>query len=233
MTVQEFRELTQAVAGPHTGLPPMSKAVIDSLYFNTALHVVESIDLPWLRGDDSQNIVAGQADYYLPVNLHVPLSVHRYASTYQVWEKLDAVLPEDAIQTSTVNDEYTTYSHCGVETSAGGDYGRWKIKLYPTPTEAITNGLRVLYKKKPTKLASHSSDSAEIVEFPESLLMPMAHRCVWLLASRGGMGNASKDIASYNLFYESELRRVAARFNELQNHDAEVRQMPGSLTIRL
>lgn len=233
MTVQEFRELTQAVAGPHTGLPPMSKAVIDSLYFNTALHVVESIDLPWLRGDDSQNIVAGQADYYLPVNLHVPLSIHRYASTYQVWEKLEAVLPEDAIQTSTVDDEYTTYSHCGVETSAGGDYGRWKIKLYPTPTEAITSGLRVLYKKKPTKLASHSSDSAEIVEFPESLLMPMAHRCVWLLASRGGMGNASKDIASYNLFYESELRRVAARFNELQSHDVELRQMPGSLTIRL
>lgn len=233
MTVQEFRELVQSIAGPHTGLPPMSKAIIETLYFNTALHVVESIDIPWLRGDDSQNIVANQADYYLPVNLHVPLSIHRYASTYQVWEKLEAVLPEDVIQTSTTDDEYTTYSHCGVETSAGGDYGRWKIKLYPTPTEAITSGLRVLYKKKPTKLASHSSDSAEIVEFPESLLMPMAHRCVWLLASRGGMGNASKDIASYNLFYESELRRVAARFNELQNHDAEVRQMPGSLTIRL
>jgi hypothetical protein len=232
MTVQEFREVVQSLLGPQTGLPPMSKAVLDSLYFNTAQHVVESIDLPWLRGDESQNVVAGQADYYLPTTLHFPLSLHLYNTSEQQWWKMDAVLPEDAIQV-VGDEEVTKYAHCGIETADGGDRGRWKIKLFPTPTVAITNGLRVLFKKKPTKLASHPSDSSEIIEFPESLLMGMAYRCAWLWASRMGAPGATKDIGVYLQFYEEEMRRINARFGSLHTPDVRPAQHSSPLGIVL
>ncbi len=217
MTVKEIRRRISSVLSATQGLAPMDQPTMNALYFEAATKAAELVDATELKAEISFDLVAGQVEYLLPLDLHEFVDVQWLNTVTGYYETLHNV------ELSTLRKDRANgvvYAHAGTVRTAGADYGKRKIKLNLVP-ENVVAGLVVYYKLKPTKLED-VADTTVIVDFPDSIqsILPFQAAFLWM----GWQGTkVNKDSAvAYNTYFENECRRVNARLGD--QHQKDVRR---------
>lgn len=213
MTPFQFRQKANALMSSVVGLPPMDKPTMESLYYDVALRIAESIDFNELNTSDVQSLVADQSDYNAPANLHKFVDVRILDTSSGDYLEIDCV-ELSKLDNGRVT---TAYAHAGVVRS-GVTRGRKILRLGPTPTEAVTDGLMITYKQFPQQL-SEIADTDTIIDFPESVVRVIPYEACYMWYAGQGV-KANKDVAGWHVHFESEMNRIIKTMSGQQQRDS-------------
>jgi hypothetical protein len=218
MTVKETRRRINSILASTQGLAPMDQATMNDQYYEAATKAAELVDAPQLKSELLIDIVQGQQDYLMPLDLHQFVDVQYLNTETGFYEPLKNV------ELSTLRKDRSdviVYAHAGVYRTAGADYGKRILRLSLAPEADITSGLLVNYKLKPTRLED-LADTDSIIDFPDAIqaIIPFQAAFLWM----GWQGSKSnKDSATaYNQYFEAECRRVNALLGD--QHQKDVRR---------
>lgn len=186
------------------------------------------------RAQNTQNLVAAQANYYLPADCIEVLAVQLYNGAEYTriprttQESLD-IQNGAGWETDTMLGQ--VYFNAGVETTAGSDYGKLIITLAPAPVASVTNGLKVRYARRPLKFSElDDPDDSEIVDIPEDYQDCLVHYVAYyhLLGQR----ERAKDAQVYLALWKESLKDYCEELQELWQPDLELSMQSGREGLR-
>ncbi len=210
MTIGEMRGTIQDLIGPHNGMRPLNAAMIDDLV-HKACHSVFHEVLNWRsRGNSTVNVVSGDATYDLPSDYLTMLSVH-IADTNGVLTQIRPIPYADRLLDYSLASPGCYYIALG---SAAGVAG---IVLLPTPTQSITSGLRIQYRRRPAKLSTFAVTD-EFTECDTNLHLPICYEAAFLYLNRPG-SKVMKDIVAYHSYFNDEVAIEKRRQQEEWQQD--------------
>jgi hypothetical protein len=94
-------------------------------------------DFPRARG----NLVVGQKDYSLPLDLSVIRNVEILSG--EVWQNLNPITEEEILEMGTNEAEFHKVNGTPIYYQPIGS----SIKLYPAPDQSVTQGIRISYDR--------------------------------------------------------------------------------------
>lgn len=205
-----MRATIQDLIGPHNGMRPLSSSIIDDLV-NKACHSVFHEVLNWRsRASTSIDVVSGDATYDLPSDWLNMQSVH-LADANGVVTQIHPIPYADRLL------DYSLASPGCYHIAVGSAAGVAGIVLLPTPTQSITAGLRVQYRRRPAKLSTFSVTD-EFTECDVSLHLPLCYEAAFLYLNRPG-SKVMKDIVAYHTYFNDEVAIEKRRQQEEWQQD--------------
>lgn len=219
MTPFQIREAIQSIVSPHNSSPQLKSSVLDEMAFEALCEMCLIAKPPALRTSNTQNIVADQAEYRMPSNLFMPLSIRVSADSN--WTPLRKITQE---QLSDLQPDWNTddvssgapmyYYESGVHTTADSDYGKRKISLWPIPTTAVTNGLIAHYLRRPTRFSALTDENTEIVDIDQAHHFGLVYRVVYKLLLRQGTKLGKGVLDNYDALWKQAVFNLKAHHSE-------------------
>lgn len=227
MTPRSIRQFVRDLVKPVAGNPEVEPSMIDDLLYHCMVEWAFYVRPAQLRAESSQNLVAAQSEYPLPLNLLMPLRVR--VSDSGAWGSLRKVTPEeldDDVNTRNWEDDdsttYGAYYESGVETTAGSDYGKRLITITPTSSVNTTNGLKTRYLRKPYKVSEMPNETSEVIDVPDAYHVPLCFGIAWHLAQRQSTNKASSQLVrEWRRVYDDGRERYRAQQHEANQPDYE------------
>ena len=196
MTTGELRATVTDLLGPNNGLRPLSAPMVDELLLKAAYSVNKAL-LNWrTRGETSINVVASDASYDLPANCLFVESVVLVDGDGTATRILPIRIDEEKHQ------DFTSLTP-GYYISAGSTDSLQAVNLLPTPSENVTNGLKVRYRKRPASPNTYAV-TAEYDAVDPELHLALCHEAAYLFLERQG-SKAAKDFADYRGYFQREI----------------------------
>ena len=210
MTCGELRATVQDLVGSHNGIRAMSATMVDEFILKASYSVFKAIRNWRTRGEATSSIVAGTASYDLPAALHRIESVVLMDDSGEYQEL--SPIPHDSKHLDYENSGPAYYVTQGSTTALPA------VVIVPTPASSIANGLKVRYRKRPTRLSSYSAVTDEYVDCDEDLHLALCHEAAFLYLERQG-SKATKDFASYREYFQREVALAQAFHDEERQPD--------------
>lgn len=114
------------------------------------------------------SLVNGQQDYSLPADIYGNKIRKIYYVNGSLFYRVDKIRQLDSLLFVQPGDNYQF-----LLPNLGPN--QLKLRLYPTPTESLTNGLVLWYVREANKLTSSTTDANNVSEIPESDNFIYAH----------------------------------------------------------
>ena len=189
MTGAQFIARVYQLLGLPAAHPEVTSGVIADNYLARVDELTLLVKPPKLRSYDYLNVVANSATILLPATFMQGIKVRLQATSSGPYQDVMPMTEEDLDgQDPTWQNEasgpVTTYSYAGmVETLASADYGKRILKLTPTPTTSITDGLLVRFWRHGTDLITGTNSQYQIQEVPLGYQLGLAHGVAGLIAT--------------------------------------------------
>lgn len=211
MTCGELRAVCMDLIGPHNGMRPLSAPLVDELIYKACHSIYHEIRNWRSRKDATINVVAGTSSYDLPSDFLAMESVviADAAGNYH------RILP---IPFDDKHLDYSASSTIAYYMDLGSAPGVAAIVLLPAPTLSVTAGVKVRYKRRPSKLSTFATVDTEFTDIDPVLHLPLAHEAAWLYLSRQG-SKAIKDFSAYHQYFQDEVGLEKRRQQETWQHD--------------
>lgn len=211
MTIGELRATAQDIIGPHNGMRPLSASILDEYLYKACTSVFKAIRNWRTRGEANINIVANTASYDLPANVYFVESVV-LVNAEGCAERISPIrIDEDKHQ------EYSSLAP-GYYVGEGSTTALQAVYLLPTPLASVTAGLKVRYRKRPTRLSTYSAVSDEFVDVDPDLHLPICHEAAYLYLQRQG-SKAAKDFTGLRVYFQNEVASARERHEETHAAD--------------
>ena len=223
MTVSEIQSRVYVITGLPSAHPRLTTTVINSLWWDGAVKMAREARPGYLRRDDTQNLVAGQAAYFLPVDALVILAVKAYEGGQwcrlekRTQEELDDLDP-DWESTGTGS---AFYYDAGIHSAEDADYGKRVIQLAPVPMSTVTNGLKVRDVRRPVALSAVPS-GREYIDIPADYHEGLCNYAAWKFL-RNSSENPRQDIAELLQIFQADLQAFVRNQKEENEFDHEPR----------
>lgn len=233
MTPEDVREDVQRLVAPHNAAVPLTSRHIDAVAHQVICEMALAARPPSLRKEADQNLTASTSTYKLPADFFLPITVRVLAGSQ--WgnvgkvtqEELDQALPNWPNETSS--GDVLHYYETGVYTTNDADYGKRQIVLWPTPSQTVTNGLRVRYLRRPSKFSELPTDQSEIVDIDSAHHFGIVYRTAWRILQAQGV-KAVKVLDAYEGMWASALSNLKTHHSEewLADYEPQVRAFRGA-----
>lgn len=229
MTPRQLRKKISSMISSTPAMPPLDQPTMNDYYYDAAMTAAELVDANELKAQSTINLVVGQTDYLMPSNMLEFVDVRWLNQNNGYYEILHNV---ELSALSEFRGNVLVYAHAGVYRVAGADYGRTILRLSKAPESAVTGGLVVTYRLKPSRLDAIGDDD-QIVDLPENLLKLIPYQVAFYWFSNQG-AKPLKDIgANYGQYFNDECQRINRRLGDRRAQDVrrEISTDWGGLTL--
>lgn len=221
MQISEIRARVYAITGLPLSHPRLTPTALDGFFWEGAVRMAREARPGYLRRDDAQNLVSGQASYCLPADALVVLSVKVLGSGQ--WCRLEKRTQEE-LDDLDANWESSSggvsyYYDNGIHSAADADYGKRVISLAPTPSASVTNGLKIRHIRRPVTLAAVPS-GREYIDIPVDYHEGLCNYAAWK-ALRNSSENPRQDIGELIQVFQADLEHFIRTQKEENAYDHE------------